>query len=156
MSRNRKFVIALICAGIAVAAAWAQGSLYTVKVESGSTKAIDYASMGGSGKVDFRGTVLAPNATGSAKVKSQGGVMSVEASFKNIEPASKYGPEYMTYVLWAISPEGRALNLGEVLLKSGKGSIKVTTRLQTFALVVTAEPYFATTQIGRASCRERV
>jgi outer membrane protein OmpA-like peptidoglycan-associated protein len=133
-----------------VLSAFGQGTapLYTVTVESGATKAIDYSAMGGSGKIGFRGTVLAPNATGSGKVKSQGGVMSIEAEFKGLEPATKYGPEYMTYVLWAISPEGRALNLGELMLKKGKGSMAVTTRLQSFALVVTAEPYFAVTQIG--------
>lgn len=149
MSKNRMLIV-LLCAGMAVLSVFGQGSapLYTVTVESGSTKAIDYSAMGGSGKIGFRGTVLAPNASGSAKVKSQSGVMYVDADFKNLEPATKYGPEYMTYVLWAISPEGRALNLGELMLKSGKSSMEVTTRLQSFALVVTAEPYFAVTQIG--------
>src|SRR5262249_31112320 len=136
--------------GVVVLCAVAQGTapLYTVTVESGSTKAIDYAAMGGSGKIDFRGTVLEPNALGSGKVKSQGGVMAIDADFKNMAPASKYGPEYMTYVLWAISPEGRASNLGEVILKGSKASIHVTTRMQTFALIVTAEPYFAASQVG--------
>ena len=74
--------------------------------------------------------------------------MSIDASFRNLEPASKYGPEYMTYVLWAVSPEGRPNNLGEVLLKNGKGRLRVTTRLPVFALIVTAEPYFAVGQVG--------
>src|SRR5262245_27069871 len=126
MSRNRALII-LLCAGMAVFSAVGQGSkpLYTVTVESGATKAIDYAAMGGSGKIDFRGTVLEPNALGSAKVKSAGGVMAIDAEFKGLQPASKFGPEYMTYVLWAISPEGRANNLGEVILKGSKASVHV-------------------------------
>jgi len=155
MSRNRNLIV-LLCAWMAVLCAFGQGSLYSVTVESGSTKAIDYAGMGGGGKIQFRGTVLASGATGSGKVKSQGGVMSVTADFKGLEPASKYGPEYMTYVLWAVSPEGRALNLGEVMLKGSKASIAVTTRLQTFALIVTAEPYFAVTQIGNVVVLENM
>ena len=149
MSRNRMFIV-LLSVGVAVLSAYGQGTapLYTVTVESGSTKAIDYAAMGGSGKIDFRGTVLEPNAGGSAKIQSQGGVMAIDADFKGLQPATKFGPEYMTYVLWAISPEGRASNLGEVMLKGSKASVHVTTRMQTFALIVTAEPYFATSQVG--------
>ena len=147
--RNR-VLTAIILAATAGLPAFAQGTrpLYTIEIQSASTRAVDYAAMGGSGKIGFRGTVLATNASGQAKVASQGGVMSVDASFKNLEPASKYGPEYMTYVLWAISPEGRPNNLGEVLLKKGKGRLLVTTRLPIFALIVTAEPYYAVGQVG--------
>jgi outer membrane protein OmpA-like peptidoglycan-associated protein len=141
---------AIVLAATAGLPAFAQGTkpLYTVEIQSGSTRAVDYAGMGGSAKIGFRGTVLATSASGEAKVASQGGVMSIDASFRNLEPASKYGPEYMTYVLWAVSPEGRANNLGEVLLKSRKGQLRVTTRLPIFALIVTAEPYFAVSQVG--------
>jgi len=147
--RNR-MLTAIVLAATAGLPAFAQGTkpLYTVEIQSASTRAVDYAAMGGSGRIGFRGTVLATNASGQAKVATQGGVMSVEATFKNLEPASKYGPEYMTYVLWAVSPEGRANNLGELLLKKGKGQLLVTTRLPIFALIVTAEPYFAVGQVG--------
>jgi hypothetical protein len=147
--RNR-MLTAIVIAATAGLPAFAQGTkpLYTVEIQSASTRAVDYAGMGGSGKIGFRGTVLATKASGQAKVASLGGVMSVEATFRNLEPASKYGPEYMTYVLWAISPEGRPNNLGEVLLKNGKGGLRVTTRLPIFALIVTAEPYFAVGQVG--------
>lgn len=147
--RNR-MLTAIVLAASAGLPILAQGTkpLYTVEIQSASTRAVDYAGMGGSAKVGFRGTVLATNASGQAKVESQGGVMSVDASFKNLEPASKYGPEYMTYVLWAVSPEGRPNNLGEVLLKNGNGQLRVTTRLPIFALIVTAEPYFAVSQVG--------
>jgi outer membrane protein OmpA-like peptidoglycan-associated protein len=149
MMRNR-MLTAIVLAATAGLPAIAQGTkpLYTVEIQSASTRAVDYASLGGSAKIGFRGTVLASNASGQAKVASQGGVMSIEASFKNLEPASKYGSEYMTYVFWAVSPEGRANNLGEVLLKNGKGQLRVTTRLLSFALIVTAEPYFAVGQVG--------
>ena len=147
--RNR-MLTAIVLAATAGLPVFAQGTkpLYTIEIQSASTRAVDYAAMGGSGKIGFRGTVLATNASGQARVASQGGVMSIEASFRNLEPASKYGPEYMTYVLWAISPEGRPNNLGEVLLKNGKGRLLVTTRLPIFALIVTAEPYFAVGQVG--------
>jgi outer membrane protein OmpA-like peptidoglycan-associated protein len=149
MMRNR-MLTAFVLAAAAGLPVIAQGTrpLYTVEIQSASTRAVDYAAMGGSGKVGFRGTVLATNASGQAKVASQGGVMAIDASFRNLEPASKYGPEYMTYVLWAVSPEGRPNNLGEVLLKNGKGQLRVTTRLPIFALIVTAEPYFAVGQVG--------
>jgi len=147
---KNRVLTAIVLAVIAGLSGFAQGTkaLYTVEMQSASTKAVDYAAMGGAGKIGFRGTELAANASGQAKVASQGGVMSVQASFKNLEPASKYGSEYMTYVLWAITPEGRVNNLGEVLLRNGKGQLKVTTRLPTFALIVTAEPYFAVSQVG--------
>jgi outer membrane protein OmpA-like peptidoglycan-associated protein len=156
--RNQLVSTAIVLAAIAGLPGFTQGtkSLYTVETQSASTKAVDYAGMGGSAKIGFRGTALATKASGKAKVSSQGGVMAVDARFANLEPASKYGPETMTYVLWAISPEGRISNLGEVLTKGGKGSLRVTTRLQAFALIVTAEPYFAVSQVGNTVVLENV
>jgi len=132
------------------------GALYSVKIESASTKAINYLALGGSGSIDFRGTPLEPNATGSAKIKNNGGVMKIDASFKGLGPAGKFGAEQMTYVLWAISPEGRALNAGEIVVNNGKGKISTSTRFQTFALIVTAEPYYAVTQVGNVVVLENV
>jgi outer membrane protein OmpA-like peptidoglycan-associated protein len=51
----------------------------------------------------------------------------------------------LAYVLWAITPEGRPVNLGEILPQGSKTSIDVTTDLQAYGLIVTAEPYFAVT-----------
>jgi len=120
--------------------------LYRVTVVQGSAKAINYRNLKSSTEIDLLGTVLVPNASGEAKVKSSDGAIHISAKFKNLPPASTFGGEFLTYVLWGISPEGRASNLGEVLLKHGKGAVKVTEKLQTFGLVVTAEPYFAVTQ----------
>ena len=89
-----------------------------------------------------------PTAYGEAKVQSRNGRVEVELKVSGLEPATKFGMEYLTYVLWAISPQGRAVNLGEVLLNHNEAKLKATTELQTFGLVITAEPYFAVTQPG--------
>jgi outer membrane protein OmpA-like peptidoglycan-associated protein len=117
-----------------------------VQVVSRTTKAVNYLHRGGSTTVDFRGTDQMPEVTGRAKVDSKSGRLDIDAKLEHLLPANKFGLEYLTYVLWAITPEGRASNLGEVLLKNGNGSLKVTTDLQAFGLIVTAEPYFAVTQ----------
>ena len=87
-----------------------------------------------------------PNSRGEAKVESKQGYIEIEVEFDNLQPATKNGAEYLTYVLWAITPEGRTSNLGEILLNGTKSKLDVTTELQVFGLVVTAEPYFAVTQ----------
>lgn len=120
--------------------------LYRVTVVQGSAKAINYRNLKSSTKIDLMGTVLVRNASGVAAVKSKNGAIEIDAKVKNLPPASTFGGEFLTYVLWGISTEGRATNLGEVLLKNGKGKVKVTEKLQTFGLVVTAEPYFAVSQ----------
>ena len=113
---------------------------------SKSIKAINYRHRSGSTEVGFEGTALMPKARGTAKVDSRQGAISVDATFKDIGPASQFGAEYLTYVLWAISPEGRPKNLGEVLVSGGKSALKVTSDLQVFGMIVTAEPYFAVSQ----------
>src|SRR4030088_1925109 len=90
--------------------------IYRVTVVARTTKAINYHHRSGSTHIDFRGTALMPEARGEAKVESKQGAIKVDASMEKMRPASTYGPEYLTYVLWAITPEGRANNLGEVLL----------------------------------------
>ncbi len=80
------------------------------------------------------------------KWRASRGYIEIEVEFDNLQPATKNGAEYLTYVLWAITPEGRTANLGEVLLNGTKSKLDVTTELQVFGLVVTAEPYFAVTQ----------
>lgn len=111
-----------------------------------STKAINYRHRSGSTEIDFGGTAIMPKANGHAKVDSRSGAISIDASFRDVGAPTQFGVEYLTYVLWAVSPEGRPKNLGEVLLDGGKGNLKVTTDLQVFGLIVTAEPYFSVTQ----------
>ena len=120
--------------------------IFRVTVVERTTNAVSYRHRSGWTKVDLRGTPLAPEATGHADVNSRPGYIEAKAEMHKLLPASQYGPEYMTYVLWAITPEGRAKNLGEVVLDNGGSHLDVTTDLQAFALIVTAEPYFGVTQ----------
>jgi outer membrane protein OmpA-like peptidoglycan-associated protein len=121
--------------------------LHRLTVVTRTTHAVNYRHRGKSTKVDFKGTSLLPEGGGNAEVKSKQGAIHIEAEFVGLQPAGRFGPEYLTYVLWAISPEGRPANLGEVLLNhDGISKLNVTSNLQTFALIVTAEPYFAVTQ----------
>ena len=120
--------------------------VFRANVVSRTTKAVDYRHRGGSTRVDLKGTELMPQASGEARVESKAGRVEIDAKLSGMEPANKFGLEYLTYVLWAITPEGRANNLGEVLLDDGKSELRVTTGLQAFGLIVTAEPYFAVTQ----------
>ena len=117
--------------------------IFRVSVTERTAKAINYRHRSGATKIDFKGTDLLPKARGEAKVESKQGYIEIEVEFDDLEPAMKNGAEYLTYVLWAITPEGRASNLGEVLLNGTKSKLNVTTELQVFGLVVTAEPYFA-------------
>src|SRR5579863_2160058 len=117
--------------------------IYRVTVTERTTKAISYRNRSGATKIDFAGTALLPAAHGEAKVESKKGYMEIEVEFRNLPEATQFGAEYLTYVLWAITPEGRTSNLGEILRSGTSGKLDVTTELQAFGLVVTAEPYFA-------------
>ena len=120
--------------------------IYRVTVVARTMKAINYKHRSGSTKIDFRGTALLPEARGEATVESKQGVIKIDVRMEKLQPATKFGPEYLTYVMWAITPEGRATNVGEVLLNGDKSKLDATTELQSFGLIVTAEPYFAVTQ----------
>jgi len=120
--------------------------IYRVTVVSRTTKAVNYHHRTGTTHIDFRGTELMPAARGEASVSSQMGSTKIETGLQHMTPAAQFGPEYMTYVLWGITPEGRAANLGEVVLEGDHAKLLSTTELQTFGLIVTAEPYFAVTQ----------
>jgi outer membrane protein OmpA-like peptidoglycan-associated protein len=120
--------------------------IFRVTVVSRTTKAINYHHRTGTTHIDFRGTELMPMARGDASVDSRLGSTKIETHLDKMTPASQFGPEYITYVLWAITPEGRAMNLGEVVLEGNHANLLSTTDLQSFGLIVTAEPYFAVTQ----------
>lgn len=121
--------------------------IYRVTVVSRSVRAVSYRNRSGWTKVDLRGTALAPQATGHADVNSRKGYIEVKAEMHHLGATITYGAEYLTYVMWAITPEGRANNLGEVMVDNeGNAKLDVTTELQAFALIVTAEPYFGVTQ----------
>jgi outer membrane protein OmpA-like peptidoglycan-associated protein len=120
--------------------------IYRVKVVERNLDCVSYLNRSGSSRLDFEGTALLRGAKGEAKVTSERGKIVVDAHFEGLTPANGFGKEYLTYVLWAISPDGRAQNLGEVLPAGTKNNLKVTTALQSFGLIVTAEPYFSVTQ----------
>src|SRR6202158_3486360 len=117
---------------------------FRTNVVSRTTRAVQYGHRSGATKIDFQGTDLMPGARGEAKVNSKRGAIEVEVEFQGMEKTTTFGNEYLTYVLWAISPEGRPVNIGEVLLGGNhRSKLDVTTDLQAFALIVTAEPYYA-------------
>ena len=122
-----------------------------------TTKAVNYRRAGSSTKIDFQGTELMSGASGDARVQSKSTRIEIEARFQGLDEATKFGLEYLTFVLWAVSPGGRAVNLGEVVLKAGVAQVKANiTDMQTFGMIVTAEPYFAVTQPGNTVVLENV
>jgi outer membrane protein OmpA-like peptidoglycan-associated protein len=130
---------------------------FRVTVISRSVRAVNYQHRSGSSKLDFAGTDLMPSANGVAQVNSKRGSIAIEAEFGNLQKPTTFGNEYLTYVLWAISPEGRAVNLGEVLIGGNhRSKLNVTTDLQAFALIVTAEPYYAVRQPSNVVILENV
>src|SRR5262245_33052276 len=135
-------LIALGSASFALAQKTERATIINIKVAS-SVKSVTYRTNGDETPIDFQGTALLPRAEGKARVENKQGITSIEAEFSKLEPATKFGPAYLTYVLWAITPEGRSSNLGEVMLDGSKAKIRVTTRLLSFGMVITAEPYFA-------------
>jgi outer membrane protein OmpA-like peptidoglycan-associated protein len=134
--------------------------IFRVEVVSRTAPAVNYLHRGGSTKIDFQGTPLLSAAKGSATVESVRGDIHINAEIKNLTPPSSFGPEYLTYVLWAISPDGRPVNLGELTLGDyGNGSsskISTSSDIQTFGMIVTAEPYYSVTQPSDVVVAENV
>ncbi len=160
MYRQIPAVLAMASA-LAASPAWAQGAandtrpqevtstgvpVFRVVVVGRTAKAINFRPRDGETKIDFLGTPLSPRAHGDATVEGKDGYIEIDANFETLESPRKYGPEFLTYVLWAITPQGRASNLGELQVSGDDGELRVTTELQSFGLIVTAEPYFAVTQ----------
>jgi hypothetical protein len=121
--------------------------LYKIQVVARDIPAINYFHRSASTKIGFQGTALLPAAKGTAKVDAHAGRTSINLEVEGLSPANGFGNEYLTYVLWAITPEGRPVNLGEVLPSGGKDKMEmqVTANLQSFGLIITAEPYYAVT-----------
>lgn len=123
--------------------------IFRVDVTSRSIRAINYHSRQGNTKVDFRGTALMPEARGTAEITPNTGAIRISLKFDHLSNPAQYGPEYLTMVLWAITPEGRAERLGEIGLDKATdktAELYATTDLQTFGMIVTAEPYFSVSQ----------
>ena len=138
-------------------ATMASTPMFRVNVISRTVQAVNYQHRSGATKLDFAGTDLMPSANGEAEVNSKRGSIEIKAEFGNLEKPTTFGNEYLTYILWAISPEGRAVNLGEVLVGGNhRSKLVVTTDLQAFALIVTAEPYYAVRQPSDAVVLENV
>ena len=122
----------------------ANPTTFDVNVVSRTTRAVKYEHRSGKTRIDFHGTDLMPRASGEATIESKRGTMEVHVTLKNLDNPTSFGTEYFTYVMWAISPEGRSVNMGEVLVGDDhRSKLEVTTDLQAFALIVTAEPYYA-------------
>jgi outer membrane protein OmpA-like peptidoglycan-associated protein len=131
--------------------------VFRVSVVSRSVQAVNYRHRSGSTKMDFAGTDLMRSADGVAEVNSKRGSIEIEAEFGGLDRPTSFGNEYLTYVLWAISPEGRAVNLGEVLVGDNhRSKVRVTTDLQAFAMIVTAEPYYAVREPSNVVVLENV
>ncbi len=119
--------------------------LYRVQVIGRNIPAVNYFNRTGRTRIGFEGTSLLPRAKGQATVDNGKGNATIDAHFEGLPPANDFGPEYLTYVLWAITPDGRPSNLGEILPNGKKAYVRLTTNMQAFGLIVTAEPYFAVT-----------
>jgi outer membrane protein OmpA-like peptidoglycan-associated protein len=116
---------------------------FRANVVSRTARAVNYGHRGDSTKINFRGTDLMPSAHGGATVQSKRGDTKIVMELQELQNPTTFGHEYLTYVLWAISPEGRPVNLGEVLVSNHRSKLDTTTQLQAFALILTAEPYYA-------------
>lgn len=154
----------LVAAGIIAASSWTAGTILHAQQPAAPTSAqtgrtinaIGYPVGGGATTVDFKETGLLSPLSGTAKVAAKPGVTNVEVNIQGLESPTELGAEFLTYVLWAVSPDGRAINLGGIPVNNGKGALKTTTQLQTFSLFVTAEPYSTVRQPSEMLVLENV
>lgn len=141
--KSTKLLLSILLA-FAAPSIWAQQSQSIINIRIARTiKSVTYRPNSGQSSIGFQGTALLPRAEGKARVQNKQGVTYIEGELSKLEPASKFGGPYLTYVLWAITPEGSANNLGELIVEGTSARIKASTNLQSFGLIVTAEPYFA-------------
>ena len=131
--------------------------IYRITVVQRSLPAVNYGHRSGPTQIDFRGTILAPGAKGSATVEAKLGAVNVHAKLERLGAPQQFGAEYLTYVLWAVSPEGQSDRLGEIITNANnEGKLDVSTSFQTFGLLVTAEPYFAVSKPSQVVVMENV
>jgi hypothetical protein len=131
--------------------------IYRLTVIQRSLPAVNYGHRSGPTQIDFRGTVLAPGAKGGATVEAKLGAVNIRAKFERLSAPQQFGAEYLTYVLWAVSPEGQTDRLGEIITNANnEGKLDVSTSFQTFGLLVTAEPYFAVSKPSPVVVMENV
>ena len=154
--RNLLPVSTFVCAVAMLVPAQTQPATAKPTTVVRTTKALHYRPQGSSVKIAFQGTEAMSSATGEAKVEGKKTNIEIDARFQGLEDATKFGLEYLTYVLWAVSPQGRAVNLGELTLDHGKGRLKTYTDMQTFGMIVTAEPYSAVSQPGNTVVLENI
>src|SRR4249920_702662 len=146
--KQRLAFFLFLCLAASGTAAVAQSAAPATTPVHRTTKAVNYRLRGDSVKVDFHGTELMQNASGEAKVTGKKSSVEIDAKFDGLDDPTKFGLEYLSLVLWAISPEGRAVNLGELVIDHNSSRVKAITDMQTFGMIVTAEPYFAVNQPG--------
>ncbi|MGA8143646.1 MAG: OmpA family protein [Candidatus Acidiferrales bacterium] len=161
----RAWLISIMLGLLAATSAWAHEqprpaqqnqSSFEVTMVARTITVINYEHRGSATQIGFQGSPIMPNGKGSGKVESKQGRIQINAEFQKFTPPQLFGPEYLTFVLWAITPEGKSNNLGEILLDGDRSKISVTTSLQTFGLIVTAEPYFAVSQPSNAVVLENI
>jgi outer membrane protein OmpA-like peptidoglycan-associated protein len=150
------WVAAFVVCSAACITARQTSSTTPAKTQQRTIRAVNYRRAGTTTKISFHSTDPNQIASGQAEVKNKGSRVEIEAKFTSLEPATRFGLQYLTYVLWAVSPQGRAENLGELTLKNGGGEVKAITDMQTFGMIVSAEPYFAVTQPGTFVVLENV
>src|SRR5580704_17452932 len=164
-SKMKKFHMCFALVLLAASNVWANvgsssapqnQSSFEVTMVARTITVINYQHRGGSTDIGFQGSPIMPSGKGSGKVESKQGRIQINANFQKLSAPQSFGPEYLTFVLWAITPEGKSNNLGEILLDGDKSKISVTTSLQTFGLIVTAEPHFAVSTPSNAVVLENV
>jgi outer membrane protein OmpA-like peptidoglycan-associated protein len=146
MKVNWKTMPLLVCVALVagICPAQTQQPEPAANVISGTIAAIGYPVGGGSTKVDMVGTPAASQASGEAKVDAKVGGTVIELKVTGMPQPTALGAEFLTYVLWTVTPDGTTTNLAQVpISQTGEGKLVVKAQSQTFALIVTAEPYFA-------------
>jgi len=146
MRNTSKSVLALVLAASCPGCLLAQGKpqVPDSSVVKKSIKAVGYEVGGGATKVIMVGTSAARNASGEAKVEAKNGGTEIELKVKGMPQPTTLGGEFLTYVLWIVTPDGSTTNLGEIPIdKNGEGKLNTSAQSQTFAMGVTAEPYSA-------------
>jgi hypothetical protein len=122
-------------------------SLKVIEVKEPDGQILSYRHLAGSMEVLMRGTSRAPEARIKLKIGSRPGFVELDINrggISGLKPAHRLGKDFLTYVVWAVSVDGRASNLGEITFEDDRPiSVNLTTPYQTFWLMVTAEPNYA-------------